>query len=290
MTPSSSENDLHLSESVAVAAFYKFVDIDATDNLREDALALLDTHGIKGTMLIATEGINATISGTDDAIAQVIAALRSDARFSDLEVKFSRAPRQPFRRLKVKVKREIVTLDAPEARPSAATGRFVAPADWNALISQPDVLLIDTRNDYEVQIGTFEGAQNPKTRSFGEFRDYVANELAQNPQRKIAMFCTGGIRCEKASAYLITKGFTDVNQLGGGILKYLEDIAPDESLWRGECFVFDERVALGQGLQQGNHTLCASCGVPMPLGPDTPEASLRCDQCAEDRASSSCGN
>jgi UPF0176 protein len=268
------------SKPVKIAAFYKFVEIDEPALLQRDLRKFCEARGVKGTILIAQEGINATVSASDGDITALESALRSDSRFSDVVIKFSEAAEHPFKRLKVKIKREIVTFGAPEARPSITSGRLVEPENWNALISDPDVLVIDTRNDYEVEIGTFDGAHNPKTRAFGEFRDYVANELANDPQRKIAMFCTGGIRCEKASAYLLSAGFTDVHQLSGGILKYLEKISPDESLWRGECFVFDERVALEHGVRQGRHCLCAKCGRPRKLDDPQGDDALFCDACS----------
>jgi UPF0176 protein len=249
--------------TVKVAAFYKFVSIDDPVVLQRDLREVCVAQGVKGTILIASEGINATVSGTERAMDTLIQTIVADARFSNLEVKYSEAAEHPFQRLKVKIKKEIVTFGVPDAKPSITTGTFVEPSEWNALISDPDVLVIDTRNDYEVQIGTFEGAQNPETRAFNEFPDYVRHTLADNRQRKIAMFCTGGIRCEKASAFLLREGFSNVYQLNGGILRYLEQVAPEESLWRGECFVFDERVALEHGVRQGHHALCAGCGFPI---------------------------
>ncbi|MBN9281527.1 MAG: rhodanese-related sulfurtransferase [Hyphomicrobium denitrificans] len=249
-----------------VAAFYKFVDIDDPAALQRELRAFCAERDVKGTILIAPEGINATISGPDADISAVIARLRSDARFATLGVKYSYAAAHPFKRFKVKVKREIVTFGVPGLRPSTLTGHLVEPKDWNALISDPDVVVIDTRNDYEFGIGTFEGARNPRTRSFSAFRDYISSELQSTPDKKIAMFCTGGIRCEKASSYLLAQGFTDVHQLSGGILKYLEEIPADESLWRGECFVFDERVALEHGVHRRHHELCARCGSPRRAG------------------------
>jgi len=245
-----------------VAAFYKFVDIGGVETMQRELRDFCAERDIRGTILLAREGINATISGPPDDIEALVSKLRSDARFATLDVKFSRSPAHPFQRFKVKIKPEIVTFGGPDVSPSARTGHLVEPREWNALISDPDVLVVDTRNDYEVAIGTFERAVNPKTRSFGEFRAYVANELTSDPHRKIAMFCTGGIRCEKASAYLLAQGFTDIHQLSGGILKYLEEIPAGESLWRGECFVFDERVALEHGVRPGRHELCARCGAP----------------------------
>lgn len=263
---------------VTVAAFYKFVDIDDPAALQRELRAFCAERDIKGTILLAREGINATISGPDSDIAAVVNELRSDSRFANLTVKYSNAALHPFQRFKVKIKREIVTFGVPDVRPSATMGHLVEPKDWNALISDPDVLVIDTRNDYEVGIGTFEGARNPHTRAFSEFRDYVAAELQSAPEKKIAMFCTGGIRCEKASSYLLARGFTDVYQLSGGILKYLQEIPAEESLWRGECFVFDERVALEHGVRQGHHELCEQCGQPRRASDEHGDIRL-CDDC-----------
>ncbi|HVZ03331.1 rhodanese-related sulfurtransferase [Hyphomicrobium sp.] len=272
--------------SVKIAAFYKFVQIDDLHALRDELGAFCANRSLRGTILLAHEGINATVSGTTDGIDALIDMLRSDSRFADLPVKFSHASTHPFRRLKVKVKPEIVTFGVPALRPSEATGHRVDPANWNALISDPDVLVIDTRNDYEVEIGTFERAQNPKTRTFGEFRDYVASELSGNPEKKIAMFCTGGIRCEKASAYLVSQGFTNVHQLNGGILNYLERVSAEQSLWRGECFVFDERVALEHGVTPGRHDLCGKCGRPCRRDDALTEKNF-CTRCAVAHATSS---
>jgi UPF0176 protein len=267
MTPSAlaaGESDgLFVSAQVTVAAFYKFVEIDDAGALQDELRAACKRHGLKGTILIADEGINATLSGAEAQISAFIEFLRADPRFSDLVVKLSVADGHPFQRLKVKIKPEIVTLGLSNVRAFAETGKRVAPEDWNALISDPDVLLIDTRNDYEFEIGTFEGARNPRTRAFRDFPEFVAHELDGDRSKKIAMFCTGGIRCEKASAWLLSEGFANVYQLDGGILKYLECVPPEESMWRGECFVFDERVALTHGVQQGHHALCSRCGRPM---------------------------
>jgi UPF0176 protein len=262
MTSKQPEEQDDTAMRVKIAAFYKFVDIEDPATLQDRLRQLCRRLHVRGTILIAREGINATVSGADADIGALIGGLRSDARFADLQVKFSAAAGHPFQRLKVKIKPEIVTFGVPDVRPSDATGYLVEPENWNALISEPGVVVIDTRNDYEVEIGTFEGARNPQTRSFGEFRDYVAAELAVDPSQKIAMFCTGGIRCEKASAYLIAQGFPNVYQLHGGILNYLEKIPSQQSLWQGECFVFDERVALEHGVRQGQHRLCDECGRP----------------------------
>jgi UPF0176 protein len=265
------------SMRVKIAAFYKFVGIDNPTILKNDLHEFCAQRDVRGTILIAHEGINATVSGPNDTIDALLEWLRADERFANLPVKLSSAAAHPFQRFKIKIKPEIVTFGVPDLRPSDATGHLVDPTDWNALISDPDVIVVDTRNDYEVEIGTFEGARNPRTRTFGEFRDYVAADLASDPHRKIAMFCTGGIRCEKASAYLLSKGFENVYQLSGGILNYLEHVAPEESLWRGECFVFDERVALEHGVRQGHHRLCTGCGRPIRRGSEDNAESFCAD-------------
>jgi UPF0176 protein len=286
MTSNRPDEQADVAMRVKIAAFYKFVDIEDPAALQDRLRQICQRLGVRGTILIAREGINATVSAAEADVDALIEELRSDVRFTDLQVKFSASADHPFQRLKIKIKPEIVTFGVPSVRPSDATGHLIAPENWNALISEPGVLLIDTRNDYEVEIGTFEGARNPRTRSFGEFRDYVAAELAGDPSRKIAMFCTGGIRCEKASAYLIAQGFANVHQLNGGILNYLEKIPSQQSLWRGECFVFDERVALEHGVRQGQHRLCDECGRPCPPAGDTAEENL-CANCKEAHATAS---
>ncbi len=249
--------------SVTVTAFYKFVAIRDTDALRGDLAAFCGARAIKGTILIAEEGINATVAGPDEAISALLARLKADPRFADLVSKESYAEEPPFQRLKVKIKREIVTLRRPEADPSRRVGTYVAPEHWNALVSRGDVVVIDTRNVYEVAIGTFKGALDPGTRAFSEFPEFVSNRLDPATHPRIAMFCTGGIRCEKASAYMLAQGFPEVYHLEGGILKYLETIPPEESLWQGECFVFDARVALDHGVVPGTHVMCRRCGSPV---------------------------
>lgn len=249
--------------STTVATFYKFVSISDPQKLRDDVSALCDRHGIRGTLLIAGEGINATVSGDDADVAALLTWLRADARFADLVAKQSLTTSHPFKRLKVKVKPEIVSFGHEDGDPLKGTGRYVAAEDWNALIAQPDVVVIDTRNSYEFDVGTFEGAVDPETRSFREFPAFVEKTLDPARHKKIAMFCTGGIRCEKATAYMLAQGFEEVFHLEGGILKYLEVIPPEESLWRGECFIFDERVALEHGVTQGHYTLCRVCGYPV---------------------------
>lgn len=262
---------------VTVAAFYKFVPIDNPEVLRFQLAEACCAARIKGTILLAPEGINATISGTADAMARFLDILRSDPRFGDMAVKLSETDAHPFRRLKVKVKREIITFGVPEADPSVRVGTYVAPVDWNALISAPDVVVIDTRNAYEAAIGSFANAIDPKTRAFSEFPAFVERALDPQTQPKVAMFCTGGIRCEKASSYMLARGFTDVYHLKGGILDYLAAIPPDQSLWRGECFVFDERVALQHGCVEGEHVMCKACGQPYVLGGPV---AASCPNCA----------
>jgi UPF0176 protein len=240
--------------SYKVAAFYQFVALPDFRGLREPLRAACAALKLKGSVLLAPEGINGTLAGDADAISNLIDSLRDGAlfggRLDNLELKFSHAATMPFQRLKVRLKKEIVTLGDPATDPTRQVGVYVEPADWNALISRDDTLVLDTRNAFEVALGTFEGAIDPGLKSFGQFKDFAAHKLDPKRHRKIAMFCTGGIRCEKASAYLLSRGFAEVYHLKGGILKYLERVPKQESRWRGECFVFDERVALGQGLQE----------------------------------------
>ena len=227
--------------TIAVSAFYKFVAIDEPKVLRERLLAVLQSHGIKGTILLAPEGINGTISGAPGEMAAVLGDLRADPRFAGLVTKDARTDRHPFQRLKVKVKREIISFRQPGADPTAHAGIYVAPKAWNALISDPGVLVLDTRNAYEVAAGTFRGAVDPGTRRFGDLPSFVEAKLSPQQHRRVAMFCTGGIRCEKASAWLLSQGFAEVYHLQGGILNYLAKVPKSESLFEGECFVFDER-------------------------------------------------
>jgi UPF0176 protein len=240
--------------SLKVAAFYQFAALPDFRELREPLRALCAGLGLKGSILLAAEGINGTVAGRDGGIDALIAELQRGTLFGDrlnrLELKFSLADAMPFGRMKVRLKKEIVTLGDPKADPTRQVGIYVDPADWNALIASPDTLVIDTRNAFEVAIGTFEGALDPKLASFGQFKSFVAQQLDPAQHRKIAIFCTGGIRCEKASSLLLAEGFAEVYHLRGGILKYLEEIPEAESRWRGECFVFDERVALGHGLRE----------------------------------------
>ena len=227
--------------TVHVKAFYKFVSLGDVRALREQLRERLAGRDIKGTILLAPEGINGTISGAPDDMRDFLAALHGDPRFAGLGTRDATADRHPFKRLKIKLKREIISFRQPEADPSVHAGTYVTPEDWNALIQAPDVVVLDTRNAYEVTEGTFQGAIDPGTRTFGEFADFAKTALSPLQHRRIAMFCTGGIRCEKASAYLKARGFPEVYHLQGGILAYLETVPKSESLWRGECFVFDER-------------------------------------------------
>jgi UPF0176 protein len=237
-----------------VAAFYQFAALPDFRDLREPLRTMCADLALKGSVLLAREGINGTLAGPAEAIDELTLQLRDGplfgGRLDNLELKFSAAAAMPFQRLKVRLKKEIVTLGDPQADPTQQVGIYVDPADWNDLIAVPDTLLIDTRNAFEVAMGTFEGAVDPGIRSFGQFKEFAARHLDPARHRRVAMFCTGGIRCEKASAYLLARGFTEVYHLKGGILKYLEGVPEAESRWRGECFVFDDRVALGHGLRE----------------------------------------
>ena len=250
--------------SYSISAFYKFVTISNCHELKDTLKDLGEKLKVFGTILVAPEGVNGTIAAEANTLETFIHILKSDKRFSDLHSKVSQHETIPFKRWKVKVKREILKFDAPEADPTRRVGIYVKPKDWNALISSPDITLIDTRNSYEIAIGNFPDAIDPQTSNFTEFKKYVCSELKNAEHRKIAMYCTGGIRCEKASAYLLSLGFEEVYHLEGGILKYLEEINPKDSLWNGACFVFDERVSVGHGLHTAGHKLC-HCGFPISV-------------------------
>lgn len=249
--------------SLIVATFYKFVPLSHLCERRQELLEFCTAHPVKGTILLASEGINGTIAGHRADIDAVLAKLKTDLNLADVDVKESQADTFPFGRMKVKIKPELISLGVPDIDPSQTVGTYVNPQEWNALISADDVILIDTRNDYEVAIGTFEGAQNPHLASFRQFPDYAQQHLDPDRHTKVAMFCTGGIRCEKVTAYLLKQGFEKVYHLKGGILKYLEEIPAEESLWDGECFVFDERVAVAHGLEPGSYDMCRACGHPI---------------------------
>lgn len=245
------------------AALYKFVELPDFAALKPPLQACCEQHGVKGTLLLAPEGINGTIAGPPAAIHSVLAWLRADPRFADLTHKESLAASMPFYRLKVRLKREIVTMGVPGINPVKMAGTYVKPEDWNRLLDDPDVIVVDVRNEYEVAAGTFKGAINPHTNSFGELPEWVRQEKSLRSKPKVAMFCTGGIRCEKSTAFLRTEGFDEVYHLQGGILKYLEVVPEASSRWQGECFVFDERVSVVHGLKPGKLALCRSCRQPV---------------------------
>jgi UPF0176 protein len=248
---------------VIVAALYKFVTLEDFHEVREPLLDVCLEAETCGTLLLAREGINGTIAGSRAGIDRVLAYLRSDPRLADLEHKESVDQDMPFYRMKVKLKKEIVTMGVPGIDPNQAVGTYVRPGDWNELLSDPEVVLIDTRNDYEYGIGSFRGAIDPRTTTFREFPEFVRTHLDPRKQKKVAMFCTGGIRCEKASAFMLKEGFEEVYHLQGGILKYLEEVPEQESLWRGECFVFDNRVAVNHRLEKGRYDQCYGCRHPI---------------------------
>ena len=251
------------SSGVVVAALYKFVSLEDYKALREPLLDICLRAGTRGTLLLAREGINGTIAGTREAIDTVLDYLHSDRRMEGLEHKESFDDHMPFYRMKVKLKKEIVTMGVEAIDPNEVVGTYVEPRDWNALVNDPEVVLIDTRNDYEYGIGSFRGALDPKTTTFREFPAYVRQNLDPARHKKVAMFCTGGIRCEKASAFMLKEGFEEVYHLQGGILKYLEEVPENESIWEGECFVFDNRVAVNHKLEKGHYDQCYGCRHPI---------------------------
>ena len=258
-----SQHKVERSDSIVVAALYKFVRLGDYEQLREPLLALMLAQDVRGTLLLANEGINGTIAGPRAGIDTVLGGLREDPRLADLEHKESFHDAHPFLRTKVKLKKEIVTMGVEGIDPNRTVGTYLSPQEWNAVISDPETLLIDTRNDYEVEVGTFKGAINPETRTFRELPEYVKETLDPARHKKVAMFCTGGIRCEKSTAYLKEQGFEEVYHLKGGILKYLEEMPKEESLWEGECFVFDERVTVDHDLNPGEFDQCHACRRPI---------------------------
>ena len=270
---------------IVIAALYHFTRFSDPAALRAPLLALAAAEGIRGSLLLAREGINGTIAGPRAGIDAMLAHIRALPGCADLDWKESGAEAMPFGRMKVRLKREIVTMGQPDVDPRARVGHYVRPQDWNALITAPDVAVIDTRNDYEVAIGTFAGAVDPGTRSFGEFPDWWRQNAERFHNKRIAMFCTGGIRCEKSTNWLLSQGVPEVFHLRGGILKYLEEVPPGESLWRGECFVFDQRVSVGHGLVPGDNTMCHACRRPVtPEGRQHPdyEEGVSCPACIGD--------
>ena len=272
---------VHLGAMLTVAAFYHFAPLPVPAAVKAPLARLACGRGVKGSILLAPEGVNGTIAGDGPAVAAVLDHIRAWPGFADLHAQDSRAEAQPFGRMKVKLKREIVSF-GPEVDPAAQVGAYVAPADWNALITAPDVAVIDTRNDYEVAIGTFQGALDPGTEAFSDFPAWWEANAEKLRGKRLAMFCTGGIRCEKATSWLVAQGVEGVHHLQGGILSYLAQVPPDESLWQGGCFVFDDRVALGHGLEPTGDRLCHGCRHPLLPGdeghPDY-EPGVSCPRC-----------
>jgi len=276
---------------IRIVALYRFTRLHDCEAIRGALARACCSQGVKGTLLLAGEGINGTIAGSPEAIDHVLAHIRALPGCADIDVKESWAATMPFHRMKVRIKREIVTMGQADIDPLTGAGHYVAPRDWNALIDQPDTILIDTRNDYEVAVGSFAGAIDPRIRTFRDFPAWFHAHreelLARDRMPKVAMFCTGGIRCEKATAFLRAEGLDEVYHLKGGILAYLEAVAPEQSRWQGECFVFDERVTVTQGLQPGSHELCRACR--MPISPEQQAsplyvAGVSCPACHADRS------
>ncbi|KKC99307.1 MULTISPECIES: rhodanese-related sulfurtransferase [Photobacterium] len=246
-----------------VCALYKFVALEDFEALREPLQNLMEENQVRGTLLLAKEGINGTVAGKRDSIDALLAWFKADSRLTDIVYKESFDDHQPFNRSKVKLKKEIVTMGVEGIDPRHVVGTYVKPKDWNQLIADPEVFVVDTRNDYEIEVGTFKHAVNPKTETFREFPDYVKENLDPAKHKKVAMFCTGGIRCEKSTAYLKEQGFDEVYHLEGGILKYLEEVPAEESLWEGECYVFDGRVTVNHQLEKGSYDMCNACRLPI---------------------------
>ena len=278
---------MNSSTPFRVAALYRFVRLEHYESLRQPLAAFCCGRGIKGTLLLAREGINGTVAGSEAAIAELIDHLEAMPEFAGLDVKYSAAGEMPFHRMKVRLKKEIVTMGVADIDPLTGAGAYVEPQDWNALIADPGTVVVDTRNDYEVRLGTFAGAVDPKTQSFRDFPEWVERNRDALAGRKVAMFCTGGIRCEKATAYVRSLGIEDVFHLKGGILKYLEEVPAEESLWQGECFVFDERVSVAHGLETGDAELCRACRRPLTaadrLSPKFAEG-ISCERCHDERS------
>jgi len=265
-----------------VCALYKFATLDGFTDLRQPLLDTMLDNEVRGTLLLAQEGVNGTIAGSREGIDAVLAFLRRDARLADLDSKESLSDEMPFKRTKVKLKKEIVTMGVEGIDPKRVVGTYVEPEQWNALISDPDVLLIDTRNDYEYQVGTFKNAINPNTESFRQFPEYVQENILPAKPKKVAMFCTGGIRCEKSTAYLKEQGIDEVYHLKGGILKYLEKVDEQDTLWEGECFVFDDRVTVNHQLEPGQYDQCHACRLPITeadKASDKYQAGVSCPAC-----------
>lgn len=252
-------------QDIFIANFYLFTKLDDLAFIQKDVQACCEQNDVRGIVLLAPEGINATISGTHPGVMNVLELLKRDPRFSELTWKESTAEEQPFRKIRVRLKKEIITMGVPDIDPTRLAGTYVKPEDWNELINDPNVILIDTRNDYEVEIGSFKNAINPNIQSFGDFPQWLDDNINPSNQPRVAMFCTGGIRCEKSTALLKQAGVREVYHLEGGILKYLEQIPEDQGLWSGQCFVFDQRVSVGHGLEAGQYELCKACRRPISV-------------------------
>ena len=264
---------------IVVCALYKFVTLEKFQDLRQPLLKVMEYNKIRGTLLLASEGINGTVASNRQGIDALLAWFEKDARLGNIVVKESFETSNPFNRIKVKLKKEIVTMGIEGIDPKQVVGTYVKPKDWNALISDPDVVLVDTRNAYEVKVGTFEGALNPNTTNFREFPQYVRDNLDPKANKKVAMFCTGGIRCEKSTAYLKEQGFDEVYHLEGGILKYLEEVPEADTMWQGECFVFDNRVTVNHQLEKGAYDQCHACRLPITKEEQTSEKFLEGISC-----------
>ena len=273
-----------------IAAFYNFIPLvdEKILLIREQLTNLATNQEIKGTILLASEGVNGTVCGNENAIVQFIETLEKLLKVPHINVKYSWCEKQAFRRFKARHKKEIVTIGLKQVNPAKSVGKYIKACEWNEFLEDPDTVVIDTRNEYEIKIGNFPRALNPHTSSFREFPTWVQKHLKplieENPSMKIGMYCTGGIRCEKATSYLIDEGFTEVHHLEGGILKYLEDVSPEKSLWEGECFVFDQRVSLDHELAPGSHTMCHACGLPISpedLKKPTYIKGLQCEACVD---------
>ena len=275
------------TSQIVICALYHFARIEDCKSLQQSLLTLLIDQGIKGTLLVAAEGINGTVAGSRQAINLLQDYLTADGRFDRIKFKESASMEMPFLRTRVKLKQEIVTMGVPDIDPMKIVGTYIKPEDWNDLISDPNVTVIDTRNEYEAQIGTFSNAVNPHTESFREFPDYVKNHLAPETDTTIAMFCTGGIRCEKSTAYLKSLGFENVYHLEGGILNYLDKVPEAESLWQGECFVFDDRVTVAHNLEPGTFDQCHACRMPISDEDKASEAytkGVSCPHCIDQKS------
>ncbi len=272
-------------KTTVVAALYKFVRLPDFETLRSPLHKVMTDHEVRGTVLLAAEGVNGTIAGTREGVDAVLDFLRSDPRINTLTAKESYTQENPFYRSKVKLKKEIVTMGVEDIDPNDIVGTYVKPEDWNALIADPDVLLVDTRNAYEVQIGSFKNALNPKTESFREFPEFAKQNLDPSKHKKVAMFCTGGIRCEKSTAFMKQQGFKEVYHLEGGILKYLEEVPQENSLWEGECFVFDNRVTVNHQLEKGSYDQCHACRMPiteLDMASEQYQRGISCPHCYDE--------